>query len=621
VCGIAVLLRDEKMPPKTLCRMADAARHRGPDDSGEAYFRRGADGGWSEVDGGDGQWRLGLAHRRLSILDLSPRGHQPMQYRNRWWIVFNGEVYNFRELATELRRLGHEFVSRSDTEVVLAAYAEWGTECFRRFRGMWAAVIVDGWSGKIVVTRDRLGIKPLYVYRGSEGTAVVSEIKQLLEVPRFKARIDGAQVGAYLRTGYELPEKTFFEGVAPVAPGTWAELDGDTGQLGVAVSYWEPERVTVSIRGAEEAAEAFWEAFRESVRLHLRSDVPVGCALSGGLDSSSIARAIREVTSGEAPAIFKSFSASFPGDAIDESGFIRQVGEAVGAEQHFVEPTPGQFLEDLCAFTFQHDEPVGSLSVYAGFAVARLTRSHGVKVTLNGQGGDEVLGGYWQQYLMYLFAGLRAGRYWRVAGHLVGAVLPRGNGSLLREIPGIGSRYLSRRAASYGRGDEASWLGGTTRDDGPGRRLEHLRRLFLPRLLKWEDRNSMAFGVEGRYPFLDHELIELCLSFDEEILYRSGWVKWPLRLALQGRLPADVVWRRDKKGFEVPQRRWIRGLLAPLVHSRVGPGRPSWVATRSFLARGQEGDESLLARVQADEELSFRVMAFDTWMEVFGVAA
>jgi asparagine synthase (glutamine-hydrolysing) len=601
--------------------MTDAVRHRGPDDSGEVYFRRSREGGWLVCAQDDPSWSLGLGHRRLAILDLSALGHQPMRYRDRWWIVFNGEIYNFRELGEELRQIGHEFVSKSDTEVVLAAFAEWGTGCFKRFRGMWAAVIVDARTGRIVVTRDRLGIKPLYVWRGVGGTAVVSEIKQLLEIPGFKARLDRTQAGAYLRTSYELPERTFFEGVTPVVPGSWSEIDVDSGAVGTSMSYWEPERIAVSIRDAGEAAEAFWPAFRESVRFHLRSDVAVGCALSGGLDSSSIAKAVREVTEGEAPARLHSFSASFPSDAIDETAYILEVCKAVGAEEHLVEPTPVGFLKDLDRFTFQHDEPVGSLSVYAGYSVARLTCSHGVKVTLNGQGGDEIFGGYWQQYLVFLLQGVRRGHWMAVAGHLAGSVLPGGNMALLREIPGMGRRYLSRRVAADGRGDEASWLRGATQGDGPGRTLEHLRRLFLPRLLKWEDRNSMAFGVEGRYPFLDHELIELCLSFDDDVLYHAGWVKWPLRLALRGRLPENVVWRKDKKGFEVPQRRWLREDLVPLVRAHLAPARPSWGATKSFLARGGESEDALLARVQADDELSFRVMAFDAWMEVFNVTA
>lgn len=617
MCGIAALLRDEGMAPETLRRMADAARHRGPDDAGEAFFRPGNGGGWGEISGADGAWRLGLAHRRLSIIDLSPRGRQPMSYRGRYWTVFNGEIYNYVELAEELAPLGHSFTSSSDTEILLAAFAEWGPDCFQRFRGMWAIVLLDAGSGRLFVSRDRFGIKPLYTWSLGRNRAFVSEIKQLCTVPGFRARLDGVQADEFLATGYERPERTFFDGVVPLSPGTYVEVELQGGDLLDPVSYWTPERVSVSIHRVEEAVEAIRPEFERSIALHRRSDVLVGCALSGGLDSSGIAEALSRLGEG---AGVHTFTASFPGTNADETRFVQELTRTLGTVEHTVVPTPAQYRLDLPDFVWHQDEPVGGLSIYAGFAVARLTREAGIKVSLNGQGGDEAFAGYWQQYLFYLWTCLRSGAFAEVAKHLVGSMTGRGNPQLLAQLPEMTLRWAGKRRRVGG--GRSTLLGEMTRGGRETLRVAQLRRLFLPRLLRWEDRNSMAFGVEGRYPFLDHRLIEVCLACDEKVLYSRGWVKWPLRLILDGRVPHDVAWRKDKKGFEVPTVEWLSGPLRPdILASLREPGdvleRQAGEDCRSLarrLGNEQNPSASLLERC-------FRFHVFERWTRRFEVAA
>ena len=429
MCGIAAILKPADFPCSgtVLDRMRDEVPYRGPDDQGSAFFRRrGAH--WTEVGPSTSSWEVALGHRRLSILDLSSTGHQPMVYRDNFWITYNGEVYNFIELRAELERLGHVFRSSSDTEIILAAYAEWGTACFTRFRGMWGLVILDWSRSEVILCRDRLGIKPLYLWKGAGIIAVASEIKQFRHVPGFLARVDSAAAAEYLQTGYEDPGRSFFQDVQPIRSGSWLRIPLDTLTPSAPEEYWHPERVQVSVTDAEEAGRLFLNKAQECVRIHLRSDVPVGCALSGGLDSSSIALVINELKDGQADP-FHTFTVTFPGDTTDEREYADAVLANVHASPHFVTPDPVGFVDELDRFLWIHDEPVGSLSIYAGYCLARLTRQWGVSVTLSGQGGDEIFSGYWQTYFLHLRDLWKQGHLLDLVGHFAGALIGNGNRS------------------------------------------------------------------------------------------------------------------------------------------------------------------------------------------------
>jgi asparagine synthase (glutamine-hydrolysing) len=610
MCGIVAIVRSagEEVPDGTLAAMTDIVAHRGPDDRGIEHL---------SLEPG-APWRVGLGFRRLSIIDLSEAGHQPMVYRDRLWLIFNGEVYNYVELRQELARLGHHFHSHSDSEVILAAYDEWGVDCFRRFRGMWGLVIVDLQRRIAVLSRDRMGIKPLYVTRRGGLVAVASEIKQFRDLPGGRFQADSAAVNRYLATGYEDSATTFFAGVTPVPSGTYQRLNLDTLEVAPAESYWFPERVEETITRREDAAERFRATLRDSVRLHMRSDVPVGCALSGGLDSSAVAGCVTALENGEGPkGALNTFSVVFPNDPIDERAFVDRVLAHIPARPHFVAPDAETFLADLDDFTWKHDEPVGSLSQYAGYTVARLTRQAGVPVTLNGQGGDEVLSGYWQCYFVHLQRLARQFHFLQLSTHFGGALLPGGNPELVRMMPRMFKRFLARRSAppeTRGPLDQALHMGAREW------RVYEIRELILPRLLKWDDRNFMAFSVEGRYPFLDHTLIELCLSFAPGVLYDRGWTKEPLRRGLDGLLPASILRRRSKIGFETPQNRWLVGPLAPLVDSVVAGDSPVWQytdprAARELARQVRESRGELPERQQA----LLRIVLLDRWLRVFNL--
>ena len=633
MCGVVALLGQsaDRVREADVLAMTHEVAHRGPDGWGACFLDLDTDPSRAvPVERPDEQaWSVALGHRRLSILDLSEAGRQPMSYRGCLWVTYNGEIYNYVELRQELERLGHRFNSQTDTEVLLAAYDEWGTACFGRLRGMWGLVLVDPVRRVAVLSRDRLGIKPLYTVRHGASLAVVSEIKQLAKLPGYALRPDPGTVGRYLLTGFEDSRESFFEGVRPLPAGTFAVYHLDSGRFEAPEPYWFPERVQVEVERRDEASRRLKAALTESVRIHLRSDVPVGCALSGGLDSSAVAALIREVE-GDTAARLHTFNATFTGEAIDERRYVDDVVPTVRANPHFTTPTAQGFVEETDRFLWHHDEPVGSLSQYAGFCVARITREAGVPVTLNGQGGDEVLSAYWQCYFVFLMRLLRRRGFRELGAQLAGALLPSGNAEVWRQAPAMLRRYRSRRAPDKLLTLRHPLVRDSAGGKGPADRFRdmsaaawrvyEIRELTLPRLLKWDDRNFMAFSVEGRYPFLDHDVIETCLSLAPETLYARGWVKEPLRRALEGKLPRSIVRRRSKLGFETPQDRWLGSTLRRPIETLVANDSPAWAYVEPASARAlADRTRDLRGAGNEASQAMLRLFLVDRWMRLYAL--
>ena len=627
MCGVVVLLRRGRPVAKGLLQsMMDRVIHRGPDDSGRVYLRRNGrgDGKLQRVDE-EGAWCVGLGHRRLSILDLSESGRQPMATGDgQRWLTYNGEIFNYVELRRQLTELGFAFRTDTDTEVVLAAYQAWGMACFGRFRGMWGLALLDGPGDRLVLSRDRLGIKPLFVYEEGGLLAVISEPKQLLALEARALEPSDSAINDYLLTGYEDPRRSFFARVVPVEAGTCLTIPLGRHGARQTLPYWFPEEIEPHTEDPHTAAQQLRAVLTDSVRLHLRSDVPVGCALSGGLDSSSLA-ALAMAEHGSEHNAIQTFSAAFPRHPFDESKTVAATSLHLGTAQRWSYPTPSDVLRDFDHFVYSHDEPVGSLSQYAAYTVARIARANAVPVILNGQGGDEVLGGYWQCYYAHLRVLAQRVAVGNLLGHVVGSLLRDGNDELWRGAPAMLRRYLARRRPHR----TLRLRRGPTPDSGgrllrffsledQQRRVYEIRYLILPRLLKWDDRNFMAFSVEGRYPFLDPEVIETCLGFYRQALYARGWVKYPLRLGMAGCLPASVVWGRKKIGFETPQDLWLRtrmwsalerllrDLKAPLWHY------VSW-------EEGNRLVQAVGARRASPESVQtlFRLFNLDRWLRMF----
>jgi asparagine synthase (glutamine-hydrolysing) len=628
MCGLCGWIAPGGLPVDELIAMNNAAAHRGPD--GEGYWcRNSAISGFftSTSSKPTKEATVALGHRRLAILDRSQAGAQPMASPDRClWMVLNGEIYNYIELRSQLGKAGHRFITSSDTEVALAAYSEWGTNCFERFNGMWGIAIVDLRNGVLILSRDRLGIKPLHVALANGALFFASEIKQLFISRRVKPVANGQAIVEYIDTGYETPPHTMFDGIDSFEPGCWSITPLDRPTRPAPRPFWRPpvgQRFTKDVRAARQELH---ELFNDAVRLQLRSDVPVGVCLSGGLDSSSIYGVARRFGSGQS---VDAFSAGFDDPLCDERPFIRHVLDAHGGRLNLVFPTPESFVRDCDQFVFHHEEPVGSLSQYAAWSVMKLARERQVPVLLNGQGGDELFSGYWSAYYMFLRR-----RPWALPSHVVGSLLPGGNRSLLTQIVPHLHRYYNRRARSNREFLATPWrtLAGTRSEnwalkaqhlDPTEYRLAELREIHLPRLLKWDDRNSMAFGIEGRYPFLDHRVVEFALSIPPQMNFHRGWNKMLVRTALHDVLPPKIQWRRSKNGFATPQKIWLSTALRPSMSdwlSRPSERLSEIVDLRRLSWIGDAIRRSSANPMDTRSLLFIRLFLLDRWMTRFDVA-
>ncbi len=588
MCGIAGFIPFPRgtVPPGLAARMSDRMAHRGPDDHGRLVLADGRIDCRPDVEPADGPCELFLLHRRLAILDLSPRGRQPMVAPDgRYAIVCNGEIYNYRELRAELQGQGWVFTSRSDTEVLLAALAHWGPAALTRLTGMFALALLDVRRRSLLLARDFFGIKPLYYAVTAAGLAFASEIKALLEVPgvRRVARPEGVYL--YLRYGLtDHGGQTMFEGIRQVPPAHVVEIPLDDPRPGEPRRYWRLDPDRRAGMSFETAAADLRRLFLESVELHLRSDVPTGACLSGGIDSTSIVMAMRRL--GGPNLQLHAFGYLGGDPAIDEERWIDLAASAAGAHCRKTRPGPQDLVEQLDALLDSQDEPFGSTSIFAQRCVFRLAGEAGIKVVLDGQGADELLGGY-RAYLSARLATLLGAGRWAQAAVLLNRAwrLPDGGGGLGLPLQAVGlllPRVLRDRLRGLvGQELVPAWLNAqwfsrlgvrptSLAEGGPGDRLraalhQALTQTSLPMLLRYEDRNAMAFSIESRVPFLTPAMAEFCLALPEEyIIDRQAVSKAVFRRAMQGLVPREILERRDKIGFATPEKRWLDA-LAPWV--------------------------------------------------------
>ncbi|MDF1502506.1 asparagine synthase (glutamine-hydrolyzing) [Roseisolibacter sp. H3M3-2] len=586
MCGVAgiVFAGEQRTTSDQLRALSTSLAHRGPDDTGYLGWSPGGAPTLSRDPAEAAGRRLGFMHRRLSILDLSTLGWQPMSTPDgRYHAVYNGEIYNFVELREELRALGWSFRSHGDTEVAIAAFAQWGGAALRRFEGMFALAILDSVEGTLHLARDPFGIKPLFYVDAPRGFAFASEVQALLGLGLAPRTADPAAVFQYLARGeVAWPDRTFFAHVRSVPPGHWMSVRvGPSGlDVGAPAAYWALRREEARGLGFDEAAALVRDAFLGSVARHLRSDVPVGVALSGGIDSSAIATAIRRI---EPASEMHAFSFIAADERISEEKWIRVAGAAAGATIHEVRPDPSTTPDELDRLVALQGEPMPSMSMYAQYHVFGTAAERGVRVMLDGQGADELMAGYGVYFAPHVAAMFRQARFLAARRALYSAAgatrdvdvryVQRYVAASLapRWVKALGSRRA--RAGTLPEWLRGDWFADRCGDGAdmfpadPGPDLfAHLGSSVgtsLLGLLRFEDRNSMAHSVESRVPFLTPDFASLLFSLPAEFLIdRDGTRKAVFRQAMRGIVPDAILDRRDKIGFQPPQEAWL-GELRP----------------------------------------------------------
>ena len=584
MCDLCGFLAPTPVPASAILPMTNLARHRGPDDEGYLLVR--APGSAPEILGGadtpDDAYRSGapfaptatmttsdqpvtlaFGHRRLSILDLSVFGHQPMCTTDRrYWMVYNGEIYNYAELAEELTALGYRFLSHSDTEVILAAFATWGTASLGRLNGMFAFAIYDAKAATLFLARDRFGIKPMYYWIGPGGTFYfASEIKQFTAAPGWTSRLNVTRAREFLATGLtDCSDETMFAGVYHLPPGHSATLSIHGARLGsrlpapgfrpdtsgrIRTEQWY--RLTPApFHGTfEDAAVEYRRLLTDSVRLMLRADVPIGSCLSGGIDSSSIVCLInRELRQQGAAGLQKTFTARADDERFDEWPWVEEVVRATGVDARSVVPSIELLQGELAKLAWHQDEPFPTTSFFAEWSVYDLVAKAGLKVMLDGQGADEVLAGYHAFFAPYLASLVREGRL----------------GDAWREIKAFKQRHGYTEALAI-RGIVRVLLLSSDPQFASVSALSYAQLTYsnLQMMLRCADRSSMAHSVESRVPFLDHRVVEFALGLPDAFKIGRGVTKRVLRGAMSGVLPDRIRDRIDKIGFETPESLWISG--------------------------------------------------------------
>ncbi|MBX3290093.1 MAG: asparagine synthase (glutamine-hydrolyzing) [Acidobacteria bacterium] len=628
MCGINGIIypaaSGRSVDADTLVRMRDVLRHRGPDEEG--LFVRN---------------NVGLGHRRLSIVDLKT-GQQPMFNEDRSAvIVYNGEVYNHMDLRPDLAERGIRFHTTSDTETILKAYEAYGPDCVHKFRGMFAFAIWDDKKQELFIARDRLGVKPLYYYLADDGSFYFgSEIKAIIQAGALKPALNYAALPDYLANHGTTDDQTLFAGIKRLLPGhtlTWKD-----GKIGIE-QYWDlafEPKLNGSRRTDADWIEEWLDLFRESVRLRLMSDVPLGMFLSGGIDSSAIAAVMSQMV--DEP--IKTFSVGFKEREANEFEYARLVAERYKTDHHEITITPEQFFTELPNLVWHEDEPLGFEASVPLYFVSKLAQEH-VKVVLTGEGSDETLGGYgrYRKAMMLLDYGEKYEAY--TPKMLRGAVR-----SGVAALPATLNKKLKRtflaldadieniyfdNFAIFGKTMQTRLFSEETKtrisEKNPYFRLQNWLRetdaqnildtllyadtkTYLHELLMKQDQMSMAASIESRVPFLDHNLVEFAARLPEKMKIRGSETKWILRRAMKGLLPPEIL-NRPKMGFPVPMGNWLKGEFRHLVDE--------YVLSERSLSRGiydAEYVRRLATAHNAGEDHAsrlFRLMNIEIWHRIF----
>jgi asparagine synthase (glutamine-hydrolysing) len=583
MCGITGIIQPTDHRPidqDILKSMTNSLGHRGPDDEGYFFDRN-----------------VGLGHRRLSIIDIR-LGHQPMANEDETvWIVFNGQIYNYIELRQGLVAKGHTFRTNSDTEVIIHLYEEYGENCLKKLNGMFAFLIWDAKAKRAFMARDRIGIKPFYYYYHSSCMVVASEIKALLRHPDIPAIPNWEGINDYFTFQFCLGEKTLFHGINKLLPGNFITFDPDTPGSFRVQKYWDVNYTIDTYHTEDYFVDTLTRLLEDSVRLQLRSDVPVGAHLSGGLDSSAVT-CIAASLYNNMDARIQTFTGSFKeGKDYDESPYAMAVSEYAATEYHEISPTSQDFTAILPRLIYSMDEPAAGPGIFPQYYLSKLA-SENVKVVLGGQGGDEIFGGYARYLAAYLEQCLKGAIYnTNEEGKYVvtlESVVP--NLSVLQQYAPMlksfwseglfdsmdrryfklisrtdqnenlfSDRFMSRRGTYSAFNSFNSVFGEADTPSYINKMLYFDLKASLPALLQVEDRTSMAVSLESRVPLLDHRIVELMASVPPTIKFKNGIMKYLFRKSIKNIVPEKILNRNDKMGFPVPLNEWFADSLKDYV--------------------------------------------------------
>jgi asparagine synthase (glutamine-hydrolysing) len=556
MCGIFGALRwqgfYDAADQQRFLAATNLASHRGPDDCG--FITLYAHG---QEESRTDRFQIFLGHRRLSIIDLSSAGHQPMTDGQDKWIIFNGEIFNYIELREELKLLGHQFRTATDTEVILHIYSEYGEKGFDRLNGMWAFAIVDLPQRKIVLSRDRFSMKPLYLAEDKDGGLFfASEIKQLLPfLPQRK--VNKQMLLTYLSQALvDHTPNTFFEGITQVSPRTNVTICLTTGKMH-SDSYWDYERQTYKTEriSPEDATHEFRRLLIDSTRIRLRSDVEVGVLLSGGLDSSALALISHQLQ----PGGITSYSVVSNITNYSEGHHVDALCRECGIANEKITFSADSAREHVDTVLQYNDEPVMGFSAIAQFNMLQTIKQRtGIKVLLSGQGGDELLLGYLKFFFFYVRQLIEQGRLLHALALITASLRA---GTVVRQFRlSEARRYMSTTAGGKNRSffrirptPIPVWNCETISD----RQIQDLELYSVPALTHYEDRVAMAHSMELRHPFLDHRLVNFALTLPTDLKLKDGWTKYILRQAFP-ELPSAIRWRKDKQPFLTPEEKWIK---------------------------------------------------------------
>jgi asparagine synthase (glutamine-hydrolysing) len=588
MCGISGIVNFNGSNGAALKLANSVIRHRGPDDEGYLTWASGNEVQlWAGSDTAPGSkdalnlsvlpddqlFKVGFGHRRLSIIDLSPAGHQPMVLQEAGLaICFNGEVYNYLEVKAELEAMGVHFHTKSDTEVILQAWHHWGDRALQKFNGMFAFLMLDSQRQLLYAVRDRFGVKPLYYTHTSGYLAFGSEVKQLRKLPAYQFKLNEKIAYQYLCYSHiDHDSETFEEGVMQVRPGHFLKVDLKENVVEETEWYQLQPRIW---SGTElEATEAFAAVLKDAVKLRMRSDVPVGSALSGGLDSSTIVCLMRQVLDDEShqKKQLETVTSSSLDKRYDETHYAELVNQQTNSHSHKTYPSFEKLQDDFDRLLWHMDYPFGSTSQFSQWCVFEAAGKAGLTVMIDGQGADEQLAGYGGNDLA-LYSGLiRKGKWTDLWQEVQGykkrnGFLPKGFliGGLIAQLPEAAGKAVPGRWNPW-RQDHAEWLlprniDATTMPQDSLQRylMSQVYVAPLPSLLRYEDRNSMAFSVESRTPFMDYRVLEFTMGLPERLVYRNNERKYILRQAFKGKVPQAVLDRQDKMGFVSAEERWMK---------------------------------------------------------------